>query len=89
MLELGHKVFLAHALSVPVLPPLRRDERTKVPLKPLTEKDLITDKEIGTLFAAAPIDLDQFHCFGPRKPRAANPYSSFADMLKCYYPYRG
>ncbi len=73
----------------PYLPPSFRPfagvERTKVPLKPLTEADLITDEEIKTLFAAAEIDLDQFHRFGPKKPRAVNPYSSFADMLRCYY----
>ncbi len=78
-----------HPSPTPYLPPTFRPfaavERTKVPLKALREADLITDEEIKTLFAAAKIDLDQFHRFGPKKPRAVNPYASFADMLRCYY----
>jgi hypothetical protein len=39
------------------------------------------------LFTAAEIDLDQFHRFGPRKPRPqdVNPYRGFSDLLQCYY----
>jgi integrase len=73
----------------PYLPPSFRPfagvERTRVPLKALTEEDLITDQEIKTLLEAAKVDLDEFHRFGPKKRRAVNPYAGFADMLKCYY----
>jgi integrase len=51
----------------------------------LTENDLLTEVEVATLFAAAEIDLDQFHRFGPKTARAENPYRGFADLLKCYY----
>jgi integrase len=75
---------------VPYLPPTYRPfssvERVYVPPKVLTENDLLTEAEAETLFAAAAIDLDQFHRLGPRRtPRAENPYGSFADLLKCYY----
>ena len=56
-----------------------------MPPKKLTEDDLLTDDEIARLFAAAEIDLDEFHRFGPKTPRQENPYGSFADMLRCYY----
>ncbi|MGE3806202.1 MAG: tyrosine-type recombinase/integrase [Gemmataceae bacterium] len=69
----------------PTYRPFSGVERTHVPLRPLTEADLLTDEEIQVLFKAAEIDLDQFHRFGPKTPRANNPYSSFADMLRCYY----
>jgi integrase len=65
--------------------PFASIERTYVAPKVLTEDDLITGKEIKALFASALIDLDQFHRFGPRTPRTQNPYSGFADLLKCYY----
>jgi integrase len=78
-----------HPSPTPYLSPVYRPfacvERTYVPPKVLTEDDLITDKEIETLFAAARIDLDQFHRFGPKTPRTENPYDGFADLLKCYY----
>ena len=56
-----------------------------MPPKKLTEDDLLTDEEVAALFAAAKIDLDEFHRFGPKVPRSENPYDSFADMLRCYY----
>jgi integrase len=65
--------------------PFTSVERTYVPPKALTEGGLITEAEIEALFAAAKVDLDQFHRFGPKAPRTENPYSGFADMLKCYY----
>ncbi len=77
--------------NTPYLPPTFRPfagvERVYVPPKVLTENDLITDEEIKALFAAAEIDLDTFHRFGPKTPRTAeqNPYRSFADMLRCYH----
>jgi integrase len=78
-----------HPSPTPFLTPTYRPfssvERTYVPPKTLTENDLLTDKEIEAIFAAAKIDLDQFHRFGPKTPRSENPYSDFADMLKCYY----
>jgi integrase len=80
-----------HPSPTPYLPPIDRPfasvERIYVPPKALTEGDLITDDEVKTLFAAAEIDLDQFHRFGPKTPRApeANPYRGFADLLRCYY----
>lgn len=78
-----------HPSPLPYLPPSYRPfssvERTHVPLKTLTEDSLITEKEIAAVFAAAQLDLDRYHSFGPRKPREQNPYSEFADMLKCYY----
>jgi hypothetical protein len=51
-----------------------------------TEDDLITDSEVETLLAAAEVDLDQFHRFGPKTPRKPedNPYRGFADLLRCY-----
>jgi len=73
----------------PYLPPTYRPfssvERTYVPPKTLAENDLITEEEIEALFAAAKIDLDQFHRFGPKTQRTENPYCGFADLLKCYY----
>jgi len=78
-----------HPSPTPYLSPIYRPfscvERTYVPPKVLTEDDLITDKEVEALFAAALVDLDQFHRFGPKTPRTKNPYSDFADLLKCYY----
>jgi integrase len=71
----------------PTFRPFSSVERVFVPPKTLTEADLITDEEIKSLFAAAEIDLDSFHRFGPKTPRApeSNPYRSFGDMLRCYY----
>ncbi|MBM4071413.1 MAG: hypothetical protein FJ271_21120 [Planctomycetes bacterium] len=69
----------------PTYRPFAAVERTRVPPKKLTEDDLLTDDEVATLFAAAEIDLDEFHRFGPKVPRQENPYGSFADMLRCYY----
>ncbi len=80
-----------HPSPTPYLPPAFRPfsgvERVYVPPKTLTEADLITDDEIRALFAAAEIDLDTFHRFGPKVPRPSdrNPYRGFADMLRCYY----
>jgi integrase len=80
-----------HPSPTPYLPPTFRPfssvERVFVPPKTLTEADLITDEEIKALFAAAEIDLDTFHRFGPKNARSHedNPYRSFADMLRCYY----
>jgi integrase len=77
--------------NTPYLPPTFRPfasvERVYVPPKALTESDLITDDEIKALFAAAEIDLDTFHRFGPKNPRpqGGNPYRSFSDMLRCYH----
>lgn len=69
----------------PVYRPFSSVERTYVPPKHLTEDDLITEKEIEALFAAALLDLDEFHRFGPKTPRSHNPYAGFADLLKCYF----
>lgn len=69
----------------PTYRPFSSVERIYVPPKTLTENDLITDEEIETLFAAARLDLDDFHRFGPKTPRTENPYSGFADLLTCYY----
>ena len=71
----------------PMFRPFSSVERIFVSPKTLTEADLITDEEIKALFAAAEIDLDTFHRFGPKTPRPSekNPYRSFADMLRCYY----
>jgi integrase len=80
-----------HPSPVPYLSPTYRPfgsvERVYVPPKALTENDLITDAEVRTLFAAAEIDLDQYHRFGPKTPRPAalNPYRGFAHLLRCYY----
>jgi integrase len=80
-----------HPSPTPYLPPTFRPfssvERVYVAPKTLTENDLITDEEIQALFAAAEIDLDTLHRFGPKSPRPAegNPYKDFADMLRCYY----
>lgn len=80
-----------HPSPTPHLSPTYRPfsgvEVVHVPAKALTENDLITDAEVRTLFAAAEIDLDQFHKFGPKTPRAPedNPYRGFADLLRCYY----
>lgn len=80
-----------HPSPTPYLPPTFRPfssvERVFVPPKTLTEAALITDEEIKALFAAAEIDLDTFHRFGPKTPRSPenNPYRSFGDMLRCYY----
>lgn len=80
-----------HPSPTPYLPPTYRPfasvEQVYVSAKALTENDLITDAEVKTLFAAAEIDLDQFHRFGPKTPRAPedNPYRGFADLLRCYY----
>ncbi len=70
----------------PIYRPFCSVERIFVSPKTLTEGDLITDEEIKALFAAAEIDLDTFHRFGPKKPRTVeeNPYRSFADMLRSY-----
>jgi integrase len=69
----------------PIYRPFAAVERTFVPPKVLTEADLITDAEREALFAAAAIDLDEFHRFGPKTPREANPYQVFAHMLRCYH----
>jgi hypothetical protein len=80
-----------HPSPTPYLSPTYRPyssvERVHVPAKALTENDLITDAEIQALFVAAEIDLDQFHRFGPKTPRAPedNPYRGYADLLRCYY----
>jgi integrase len=80
-----------HPSPTPYLSPTYRPfssvERVHVPAKALRENDLITDAEVKALFAAAEIDLDQFHRFGPKTPRAPedNPYRGFADLLRCYY----
>jgi integrase len=80
-----------HPSPTPYLPPTYRPfasvERVYVPPKALTEGDLITDVEVKALFAASEIDLDKFHKFGPKTPRAPgdNPYRGFADLLRCYY----
>lgn len=71
----------------PTFRPFASVERVYIPPKALTENDLITDDEIKALFAAAEIDLDTFHRFGPKNPRPINenPYRSFADILRCYH----
>jgi len=78
-----------HPSVTPYLSPIYRPfaavERTFVAPKVLTEADLITDAERESLFKAAKVDLDEFHRFGPKTPRPANPYQAFADMLKCYH----
>jgi integrase len=71
----------------PTFRPFSSVERIYVSPKALTENDLIADEEIASLFAAAEVDLDVFHRFGPKQPRAQdqNPYLPFRDMLRCYY----
>jgi integrase len=76
-----------HTYLRPTFRPFAAVERTDVPLRPLTEDDLMTDGEVEAVFRAAEVDLDQFHRFGPKTPRppGANPYRGFADLLRCYY----
>lgn len=78
----------------PVYRPFSSVERTHVPLKSLTENDLITPQEVEAIFAAAEMDLDQFRRFGLEETlkrngtdgcRQAEVYSNFAEMLRCYY----
>ena len=56
-----------------------------MPPKKLTEDDLLLDDEAVTLFAAAKINLDEFHRFRSKAPKSDNPYSSFSEMLQCYF----
>jgi integrase len=88
-----------HPSPVPYLSPTFRPfsavERTHVPLKPLTEDDLLTDAEIRALFVAATIELDQFRRHGLKKTvekvgldklrRTQGQPGCFGDLLKCYY----
>lgn len=74
-----------HSHLPPTYKPFAAVERCHVPLKVLSEENLITDAEIETLFAAARVDLDQFHRFGPKTPRSVNPYADFEDMLRAYF----
>jgi len=87
-----------HPSPTPYLSPIYRPfssvERTPIPLKALTENDLITPKEIEAVFAAAKMDLDQFRRFGLEKTleqngsegcRQSEVYSDFSEMLRCYY----
>lgn len=78
-----------HPSPIPYLSPTYRPfsgiDPTYVAPKALAENDLITEQEIHTLFAAAEVDLDQFHRFGLKAPRSTNPYCGFADLLRCYY----
>ena len=78
----------------PIYRPFSSVERTPVPLKALSENDLITPKEIEAIFAAAKLDLDQFRRFGLEKTvglkgpeicRQSDVYSDFCEMLQCYY----
>jgi integrase len=88
-----------HPSPTPYLPPTFRPfsavERTHVPLKPLSEDDLLTDDEIQTVLAAAAFDLDQFRRHGLKKTaakvgagrlrRTEGQIDCFADLLRCYY----
>lgn len=69
----------------PTYRPFAAVERTRVPPKKLTEDDLLTDEEAATLFAAAKLDLDEFHRFRSKAPNSENPYASFSEMLQCYF----
>ncbi len=69
----------------PTFRPFAAVERIHVPCNVLTEDRLITDEEVQSLFTAARADLDQFHRFGPKQPRAVNPYAAFEEMLRAYY----
>jgi integrase len=78
-----------HPSPTPHLPttfrPFSGVEPIQIPHKVLTEDDLIMQEEVQTLFAAARIDLDSFHAFGPKTPREHNPYEDFEEMLQAYY----
>jgi integrase len=88
-----------HPSPTPYLPPAFRPfsaiERTHVPLKPLTEGDLLTEQEMKTIFEAAAIDPDQFRRHGLEKTvarkgiehlrRTEGQVDSLADLLRCYY----
>jgi integrase len=84
-----------HPSPTPYLPPTYRPfsatERTHVPLKPLTEADLLTQAEIDAAFFCADIDLNQFRRHGLKKTVARKGTENlkrsgnFSEMLKCYY----
>lgn len=79
----------------PTFRPFSAVERTHVPLKPLTEADLLTAQEVKAVLAAAEIDPDQFRRHGLRKSvekwgteklkRIAVCDGNLADLLRCYY----
>jgi hypothetical protein len=87
-----------HPSPTPYLPPTFRPfsavERTNVPLQPLTEDDLLTDREIQTIFTAAALDPDHRR-HGLKKTlakkgldqlrRTEGRVGCFADLLRCYY----
>jgi site-specific recombinase XerD len=88
-----------HPSPIPHLPPTFRPfssvERTHVPLKPLTEDDLITDQEVQAIFNAAALDPDQFRRHGltktaalrgiDRLQRTDGQVGCFSDLLRCYH----
>jgi integrase len=88
-----------HPSPTPHIPPTFRPfsavERTHVPLKPLTENDLLTDHEYQAIMSAAELDSDQFRRHGLTKTAARKGIDQlrridgkvgcFADLLRCYY----
>lgn len=71
--------------------PFSAVERTRVPLKALTENDLITPEEVECIFSYADIDLNQFRRFGLARTierigsEKLKRSGSFSEMLRCYY----
>jgi integrase len=88
-----------HPSPTPYLPtsfrPFSAVERTHVPLKPLTDDDLMTDLEAQALFKAATLNPNQFRRHGLAKTvatkgldqlrRTEGEVGGFADLLRCYY----
>jgi integrase len=85
--------------SPPYLPrafrPFSAVERTHVPLRVLTEGDLMTAGEVQALFAAAGLATAQFRRHGAARAlervglaglrRTDGQVGSFADLLRCYH----
>lgn len=79
----------------PTFRPFSAVERTHVPLKPLTEGDLMTDQEVKAVLTAAEYDPDQFRRHGLKKTiekwgteklkRIVGRDGNLADLLRCYY----
>lgn len=88
-----------HPSATPYLPstfrPFSAVERTHVPQKALTEESLLSDGEVKAIFAAAPLDPEQFRRHGLARTiartrldhlrRTEGLAGGFADLLRCYY----
>jgi integrase len=68
--------------------------KVRVPVKELTEEDLLTEQEIEQLFNAADADLGKIRGENGRYRRRTpkeyrqgedNPYLGFRELLRCYY----